>query len=325
MSYLDDPVFQSVEGIRAQGVVPGSGPSGLGSAMDPATLSSLTGGGEGAFTGGSEGPLSRLVLKILAKEEWGRAHANYSLIESAGERGELQFSVPELMVADPSRNALVLREPRGRSLTSYLDEPFREPFAKVGHALASLHNAAIEPALALREQVVLDAAIRATQRIVRALPSMEVAMASIIERIMTMVPRFAIDEMVPLHGSFDGDAVVIDGASVGIREWDHLMSGHPHHDLAGLGAHVIDESFAGYVPMGVTRSCVRALVESYSEATGRPVPRGVFGWHLAVALIVRARSKSLRHLGADYCRRLKYLVDEADRLLDGRSRYLRTS
>ncbi len=322
----------------------GPGLSALPWAIDPSSLARLAGTEENSFIGGGEGPLprlvryappnmaefayqtgrdARLVLKILDPVEAGIAHANYCLIEAAGERGDFGFRVPDLIVADPSRGAIVLREPRGRVFTSYMQQPFREPFERLGRALVSLHRASIRPTTVLRTETVVDSALKAAQRVVRVLPELATAMESIVERILTGVSASEIDRVVPIHGHLDGDSIFVDGATVGICDWDNLMCGHPYYDVAAVCAHTIDQSLAVGAPTGVPRACVRALVESYGAQRGSAVARSVLSWHLAVALIARAGGDSLRDLDTGWERRVRALADEAARLLEGRSRYLR--
>jgi len=296
------------------------------------------------YTGGCEGLPSRFVRPSTAGLPVGESRANrgahlfsggpevgkstpseanHRLMAAAQSGGLLSFEVPQLMEKQPERDVIVLREPDGHRFAGHLREPFRKPFEMVGRALASLHDAAIQPETSQRPEALLDAGVRAAQRIVRALPELETTTSGVIGALLsTRLPQSAAD-FGPVHGRLDGDRIVLQGTTVGICGWEGLTSGHVYQDLAAVIAHAVEESAACSTATSVTRACIRALIQSYAQARGSALSRAALYWHLALAMLLRAGEISLRRLMDGWHRCLSVLVCEADGLLTDNSRYIR--
>jgi hypothetical protein len=340
------PPFFTIPSCHAAAWTLPSGPhwSGFSRALGQATLSELRRGTDSESTGGCEGlppwlaryaPLERAevedrashderyAVKVLEAGDARRIEDNHRLLAQAHDEGLLGFRVPELISSDPERCAVVLSEPRGCVFTSYLREPFREPFAKVGAALASLHGSNIAAPDVQRQVAVVDTAVRAANRIVRALPELGEAVSGVADGLLVGCRPSVVAGYSPIHGRMDAECIVVDGAVIGIRRWDGLAMGHPYQDLAALIAHVIDESVGCRTATSVTRACIRALTESYAEVCGEPLARAELSWHLSRALVVRAGEISLTGLAQGWQDRLIALVGEAQALQSGSSRYLR--
>jgi len=152
----------------------------------------------------------------------------------------------------------------------------------------------------------------------RALP----AIAGRLDAILTQLDPLPVPASCrPIHGNLFGDQILYDETApsrrVGIVDWDAWSLGDPHFDLGRLIAHFRYLGLLKRPPSDAVAQCVAALLEAYEEAGGAPLDRRSLDWHVAVALLLRAKISSLRKLRPGWPRHFDLVVDEAERILNG--------
>ncbi len=65
-----------------------------------------------------------------------------------------------------------------------------------------------------------------------------------------------------------------------------------------------------------------AMMDAYVEETGRAVAWDRLRWHVAVALLMRAKISALRMLPTGWMDDIAMAITEADRVLTGKSQWL---
>jgi aminoglycoside phosphotransferase (APT) family kinase protein len=202
--------------------------------------------------------------------------------------------------------------------------PFREPFERLGKAVAALHHSHLRPAGVHSVADTTRSVESAARQIVRTIPELATSVEGVSDALRSTSPLDRCALRVPIHRRLDGHSILRDGDKLGVIDWDAMTVGHPYIDLASVAAHAIAVSIEDGLPSSVTRACIRALTAAYSDLTTAPIQHAALAWHIAAALLVRAGGAPLAALSERWHECVVALCEEARCVVDGRSRYLRS-
>ena len=269
------------------------------------------------YRGPREGERQRLYIKVYAPGQDLTAAANLAMAGQAASSAAGTFAVPSLVAHVRRRRALVMREIPGRRL-SEVDPVSESPaFEAAGRALAGLHASTIVPARqwsARREVVALQAAMADIELALPALtPRLRELLAAIRGHHETLV--FPPDR--PIHANMFGDQVLVGEANViGIVDWDDLSLGDPLFDLGRLIAHGMFLAQRAREGAAVRVAVVGALLRGYADGRGS-IDLERLHWHVATALLLRAKISALRPLPESWLTDVNWCVGVAGSILQG--------
>ena len=236
----------------------------------------------------------RCYIKVYSRLGDMAAAENLRLAQEAASTAD--FEVPRLIAHVTRRRALVMAEITGRSLTEVLAAGEDAAFSAVGRALAGLHSSRIAPA---RTWVVGDemtALGMAMRDMAIALPSLSATLGSFMRDIDSQQATLKFPTDRPIHANMFGDQVIVkDDGSIGIVDWDDLCLGDPLFDVGRLAAHVLFVSLRTPEGTRAAEDPIRALLSAHSSAGG-PLDVRRLRWHVATALLLRAKISALRSL-----------------------------
>lgn len=268
------------------------------------------------FRCGSE---QRFYIKCY---EPGRAEQAAENLALLGQTGGLRFNVPLLMVRDIRLRAMVMSEVHGVQLTALMDRVSPEVFAAVGCALADLHGSELRPAGCWTPERLITALLKAMADVKLALPEVGDRLQKLLDRILACSRGLSFDVQAPIHGNLFSDQILIDSARVGIVDWDDLGSGDPLYDLGRLVAHVIYVGRREKAPRTKVADDLNVMMKAYAQQTGRVVAYDRLRWHIAVALLMRAKISALRMLPTGWTDDVAMAIEETDLVLSGESQWL---
>ncbi|MGH8730068.1 MAG: hypothetical protein ACREV9_18335 [Burkholderiales bacterium] len=98
--------------------------------------------------------------------------------------------------------------------------------------------------------------------------------------------------------------------------------GDPLYDVGRLAAHFIYLSLTGGAEPGNVRSLLELLLSAYEQERGQAIARERLRWHVAMALLMRAKISALRVLTDGWIDHVVAALEESGRILDHRSEYL---
>lgn len=258
-------------------------------------------------------------LKMIDGSAAAAAALNLRELDAQARHGELDFTVPRLMHYSPDLHTMIMSAVPGRRFTAVMCEGRVEPFADVARALASLHGLATAPATILSLDKELADLRRHSEGIKRALPKLGGRLDAVIEK-LGRPPAVPAESRVPIHGNLFGDQILYDDAArtgrVGIVDWDAWSFGDRHFDLGRLIAHFIYLARIERLPDTAVAACVNALLEAYEDAAGT-IDSRVLEWHVAAAVLVRAKISSVRKLRPGWPKHVELMITEAERILNG--------
>ena len=267
------------------------------------------------------GPLGReglpLYIKVYGPGQDEAASADLSLAGVAASSAPTDFAVPSLVAHVRRRRALVMRELPGRRL-SELDPVTESPaFRAVGQALAGLHASTVVPGTQWSARLEVDALQAAMADIELALPALGPRLGELVEAIENQRKTLAFPSRRPIHGNMFGDQVLVgEGNGIGIVDWDDMSLGDPLFDLGRLIAHGMFLAQRAQAGAAARAAVVGALLGGYADGGGSiDVQR--LHWHVATALLLRAKISALRPLPESWLADVQRSVDLADSILRG--------
>ncbi|MGQ0592166.1 MAG: phosphotransferase enzyme family protein [Gammaproteobacteria bacterium] len=261
----------------------------------------------------------RVYVKCYESERDAQAADNLALLTLSNRS---RFNAPRLIAHDRRRRALVMSELPGVPLTALMDRASPEIFARVGRALADLHGSDLKPAGSWPLRRLVAALLKAMSDVKLALPWVSDRLQRLLDRIGERGQELSFDDPTPIHGNLFGDQILIDVDQVGIVDWDDLGIGDPLYDVGRLFAHVIYLARQGTLLERRVADHLGAMMDSYVEETGRAVVWDRLRWHVAVALLMRAKISALRTLPTGWMDDIGMAITEADRVLTGKSQWL---
>lgn len=268
--------------------------------------------------GAAGGP--RYYIKLIDGPVAAAAALNMRELHARAAHGELGFAVPRPVHYSPELRTMVMTELPGRPFTAVMPACRPETFAEVGAALASLHRLPTKPTTTwspAREAADLRRHMRGVKS---ALPGLAGRLDRLLER-LARPPSLADASRVSIHGNLFGDQILYSGRSpegrrVGIVDWDAWSCGDAHFDLGRFIAHFLYVVRLRGLPEADASACVRAMLRAYEDAGGVEIDRPTLDWHLAAALLLRAKISSLRPLRRGWPGHFELMAAEAERVLD---------
>lgn len=261
--------------------------------------------------GGGTGPV---YIKVYAPGGDGPAAGNLALAREAADATQA-FTVPALVAHAWRRRALVMREIPGRNLTDFVATAGGAAFRATGRALAALHASGIRPDRTWSATAEVAALRLAMDDVVLALPVLAPTLCELVAAIDRRREELVFPVDRPIHGNMFADQVLVgDDLAIGIVDWDDLCLGDPLFDVGRLAAHALFlEQRAGN---GTTSTAVPALLAGYRDGDGVIEPRRL-GWHVATALLLRAKISALRPLPATWIADIERSMSAASALIGG--------
>jgi len=251
------------------------------------------------------------------------AAANLTCLTAAYEQGRLAFRPPRMLFHNSERRAVGMGEVPGVMLTELMMGAHGDAFARVGCALASLHGSRFCRAPIWTPSGEMMALNRAMAHITQALPPLAEPIEALIEDIGRRASGLDFEGSATLHGNLFGDQILVDAEHIGIVDWDDLAVGDPLYDVGRLIAHMIYRAAApGRGSPSDAVLPARAMLHSYQQKTGRKVDSSRLRWHIAVALLMRAKISGLRKLSTGWTGGVASAVSEARRILLNDSAWL---
>ena len=161
-------------------------------------------------------------------------------------------------------------------------------------------------------------AVRIAMRdVTRALPALQKRIDTLLDRLLGLMSQFNFKQTAPIHGNLFGDQILIDGTRVGIVDWDDLSFGDPLYDLGRLIAHMIFISPRLNIPSQRLTNMIQTILAGYvgsTNAAGTDVDQ--LQWHVAVALLMRAKITALRALEPHWIETIEASISQAEQALD---------
>jgi len=260
-----------------------------------------------------------VYIKVYAPDAYRIARRNHKLIRRAHRAGELDFQPPRVLLTSGRRRCIVLKRLRGKPFTKTIKACRTEEFAGVGSALGSLHRCSIRPASVWTPDLELTGLRDAVRDMRAALPPLAPRLDALVDRFVAGRAALAFDQRAPIHGNLFGDQILLRRGCVRIVDWDDLCYGDPMFDVGRMLAHAcLVCRRKGVHPNKLARAST-ALLEAYSASVGHAPAGPRLAWQTAVALLLRAKISALRPLTRDWQLDIAACVQEAERIMDGRS------
>ncbi len=261
----------------------------------------------------------RFFVKIIACGAKANAAAlNLRELHARGAHGEFSFSVPRPVRYSPDQQTLIMTEVPGRPFTDVIDELRPLPFERLGDALAELHGIPATPTAKWSLDKQLADLRRHMRGARRALPHLSRRLEAVLDGLEQRAGQLPAVPRTPLHGNLFGDQVLYDDASsnpIGIVDWDDWCHGDPHFDLGRLVAHVLYIAELRDLPDRAVGDCIAALLARYARTAGRTIYWPWFEWHVATALLQRAKISSLRQLADGWPGHFDFVVSAVEAYL----------
>lgn len=267
----------------------------------------------------------RYYAKLSNKKDGPLVARNFRQINDAYERGELVFSVPQIISYNPACRALLMTEVKGRQFTEVMCRFLPKTFARLGRILASLHGSSVQPKTVWTPDKELSALKRHMAGLKMAIPQVAEQLDSVIARLGDLSGRLPFIQNAPIHGNLFGDQILYSSDSIGIVDWDSLSLGDPLYDVGRLIAHLIYIAEQEGISPAAASACAETLFRAYEEHAIMSIDRKCLSWHVATQLLLRGKISSLRKLSEGWQEHLAFVVTEAEHVLDGRSRFFNLS
>lgn len=255
--------------------------------------------------------LPTLYIKLYSKGQDMPAARNLHLINNATVSSVLDFATPRMLVHSARCRSIVMEEIPGCTFTSLMENADSEDFSNVARALASLHRSQISTEACwtvVRELAILNTAMTDIKRI---LPSLTQRINALIVELEARVKQLSFKEEVPIHGNLFGDQILLDQGRVGIVDWDDLQSGDPLHDLGRLIAHFLFVARRKKLAKSAVARCTKALITNYEVRSAQRLSLHRLAWHVATALLMRAKISALRTLEPGWMKDIVTSLDKA--------------
>jgi hypothetical protein len=259
---------------------------------------------------------TRLFIKVYQPGHGPEARRNHKLMAKATRKGQLGFRVPRLLTYSTRRRAMVMKRLRGVQLSALVPTADPDVFRRVGEALAGLHQCGLEPEGRWSVDQELEALAAGVDDVKLALPVLKPEVEVILGELRRRRRALRFDFAAPIHGNLFGDQILVDGDSIGIVDWDDLCLGDPLHDVGRLIAHCVLLWVRSHTPDDQRARYLEALLAGYAGRTGREIARPRLDWHVATALLLRAKISSLRPLPPGWMAEIAACVDESRRVLE---------
>lgn len=197
--------------------------------------------------------------------------------------------IAEPLAVDPVRRVLWTRGVAGRPLTEAVrPDRLSEATAPLGPLLAALHASSVATTSSIGVHDLLVEAHKKADKLARAHPPIAPLVTGLVAAATTRRRAVVRERGCTLHGDFHLDQLVSSAAGPVLVDLDSLLVGPPEVDLAEF---LVDLALRD-LPGAVTHEVARALLSSYTTATGAGVDAAL----LSVCADAEFVNRCYRHL-----------------------------
>jgi len=262
----------------------------------------------------------RFYVKVVADTAKAAATTlNLRELHARGEHGEFGFSVPRLVRYSPEQQTLIISEVPGRPFAEIVRETRTAPFQAYGKALAELHGIPTAPLSNWSVDRELTALRQHMRAVRRALPNLNKRLDVVLGELERRARALPSTPPTSIHGNLWGDQLLYNEEAgtreVGILDFCDWCFGDPHFDLGRVIAHAIHAAETERLPKPALDACIAAFIAGYEETSGRRLHLAWLEWHIAVALLLRAKIHTLQQIGESWTEHLDFTVSKAEHFL----------
>ena len=249
--------------------------------------------------------------------------SNSAKVSKACLDGELGIRAPMPLAFHQSLQTLVAQWVEGTPLAAHMTGATAvDAFRGAGRALADLHRSSVSPSSfrsSGQDHVELTHQLDGVHH---ALPDLRGRLTQVVNTLADRCDVHA-PAAVPIHGEPTCGGICYDDGTIGFTRWDALALGDPLHDVGRMVAHVAYLSGRQLIAPERAFTCIDAFRRGYRQAGGEAFDVEPLSWHVAASLLRIGKHHSLRRLVDGWEDHVRFVVDEADRVLAGHSTFLR--
>lgn len=221
------------------------------------------------------------------------------------------FKIPEPLALDRENATFWISELAGRPPTrASLDH---HTVSRIAAALASFHRC--EPLVNGPPRTCVDQLVETTGRataLSELFPALQPRIAALVVRLQAEVSDLGSSDIGNIHGAFRMRQLIIDGADIGLIDFDSLALGDPVEDVVDMMLD-IDPDFD---PGSDRTGPARRFLADYETTLGKELDHKRIRWQVPVQLLKRAywlRHSALRRpdVGRELARRVDRACDLA--------------
>jgi thiamine kinase-like enzyme len=262
----------------------------------------------------------RYFVKLCLETDFSRVVGNFQQMYAAAKH--LNFIVPKPIAVDESSHSFSMTAINGEQFTSIMCQTQPQSFAEVGKVLAQLHQADVQPERIWTPEKELKTFYSAMSEVKLALPCLTQSLDRAIAKLSQTAQNISFLTNHPIHGNLFGDQILYSVNQIGIVDWDTLSLGDPHYDIGRLIAHFIYLAGQKRLAIQEVKSCIAQLLESYEQSISWTIDLYCLTWQITTQLLLRGKISSLRKLSSGWQEDLKFVVAEAEWLIEGCSEYI---
>ncbi len=261
-------------------------------------------------------------VKLFNKTDVIQAAHNFQQIMQVSRQEKFDFLVPEIIHCNLSCRTILMSRLPGKNFTEEMIKTVPSSFERVGRVIGQLHKSKARPQKTKNMEREFASIRHHMGEIKRALPQVATRLDAMIMILADTLDNLARLPRRPIHGNLFGDQILYGPDSIGIVDWDAFCHGDPIFDIGRLIAHFIFLAGTDNLEPVQVKRCIKAFLQAYRDETDEPVNQEWLNWHVAAQLLMRGKISALRKLPAGWTRQLGFVVQEAETLARGQSRYL---
>lgn len=255
----------------------------------------------------------RATLKLYRENDYRTARWNAESFADSFKKGG-PFRVADLLGSSGEYNAVAFEWQPGRPLGEALANPDERPGALriSGAALAELHSQPPDGLRRLDREDEGEVLASLVEPLVFNSPGLEGKIRAIAEALAEGISREA-SPMLPIHGDFYEDQVLIGDGAATILDLDEAASGDPAADLGLFTAHLEKDAMLGSFDREAVAPAADSLLEGYRDYGMDMNPERV-RLYTAVGLF-RLAPHPFRTREPEWPRLTREFLDRAEKLL----------
>ena len=269
---------------------------------------------------------SSLYARLGDDERSMAAFSNAAKVSKACLDGELGIRGPVPITFHQGLQTMVASWVEGTTLTEQMTgATAMDAFRGAGRALAGLHRSTVAPSSFWSADQDCVELTHQLDGVGHALPDLRGRLTQIANALAGRCEQQEPSAAVPIHGGPTCGGILYDDGMIGFTRWDTLALGDPLHDAGRMVAHVAYLSGRGMITPDRAFTCIDAFRRGYRQASGEAFDVERLSWHMAASLLLIGKHHSLRRLAEGWEDHIRFVVDEADRVLAGHSAFLRAA